>query len=1062
MPFANLPLRTVNADGSSSVFGAAGNARTTIHPDGETLIFAEPEVVTGGVDLPLWYTPSPTVTLLQSIMNGDTAFQSMMDGLSVFTMYEAMLTLPDSVLVPFFAYLSNHGIKLAIEGMPLIAQAGQPGDGVESFSRPGDLLSLLTRLQTLGGTLDYLAWDEPWFYGHKLTGLLSLSEVAAQVAASSAIVKSLFPNARIGDIEPVGGSPTDAADMTAWFAAYEAASGKPFDFFNADVTGWVPGWQSSLAAVIEMVHGRGMQMGTLLTGMGSAAGDVAWTKQAVSMGQQILSDPRLRPDMVIVQSWQNHPAEAPLPHTPGTFASVAQDTITGMGSALAVPAVAAYDASGLLRTVTWSGGWAAEHLGNELLLTSPQGVVTSRFAWNDVRVFAFDPDGGRLALTVRDASALGATEQLLAYTVTIAAGQFNLAPTPLTPPHNPGTLSLALSPTSETGFAGSGITRQTAPKLAGTGSPGAQIRIAIDGTDAGATVVAADGSWTFTVATPLAHGAHLIEATSEPVPGAGVRKDQYVVSIDPDQRIQPTLSLARGSDTGMPGDQITYLTQPSLSGIGDPATRIHVTVDNQLVGSVLTDASGAWSYTLSSPLTPGAHDVRVRASGPPGTSPASVSIQLLINTLAAEEAVVTPNELFNPTWYLRQYADAAASALDPYTHFMTLGWKSGYDPSPFFSTSHYLGRYSDIAATGVNPLLHFEEYGWKEGRDPSSAFNTIQYYLAHPELPVGTNPLLAYIDSLQTSIALAPGSDSGYPGDRITTRTKPVFTGVDDPNARINVTIDGNLAGSVTADANGNWSYAVLSPLALGSHVITASASGPPETSRAPATFRFEVNTRADETAATNSDPLFAAAWYLRRYPVAATSYADAYTHYMTKGWKAGYDPSPFFSSRYYLDRYTDVATAGVNPLRHFEDHGWKEGRDPSSTFNTIDYYATHPGLPPNVNPVIAYIQGLAAANAGTVAAGLASVATGSLDLAPIAFMTDTSGLAPNMGSTADVAAITSLKEAAAFTTDLVAPLSGLALSSQVATPAAPPAILTYSPGFDPSTIVLTGGAHNL
>jgi hypothetical protein len=54
----------------------------------------------------------------------------------------------------------------------------------------------------------------------------------------------------------------------------------------------------------------------------------------------------------------------------------------------------------------------------------------------------------------------------------------------------------------------------------------------------------------------------------------------------------------------------------------------------------------------------------------------------------------------------------------------------------------------------MNPLMHFEEFGWQEGRNPGGSFNTDAYVAAHPGLPAGEDPLVAYINSLAVSSAL--------------------------------------------------------------------------------------------------------------------------------------------------------------------------------------------------------------------------------------------------------------------------------------------------------------------
>ncbi len=71
---------------------------------------------------------------------------------------------------------------------------------------------------------------------------------------------------------------------------------------------------------------------------------------------------------------------------------------------------------------------------------------------------------------------------------------------------------------------------------------------------------------------------------------------------------------------------------------------------------------------------------------------------------------------FNERWYLKQYPDVIASGLSAVDHYLSVGWKKGYDPSPKFSTTAYLRRYPDIAKAQINPLEHYVKFGYREGR----------------------------------------------------------------------------------------------------------------------------------------------------------------------------------------------------------------------------------------------------------------------------------------------------------------------------------------------------------
>ena len=78
------------------------------------------------------------------------------------------------------------------------------------------------------------------------------------------------------------------------------------------------------------------------------------------------------------------------------------------------------------------------------------------------------------------------------------------------------------------------------------------------------------------------------------------------------------------------------------------------------------------------------------------------------------QRVISSSEFFDERWYLRHYSIPKSS--NPVKHYLTEGWKKGYDPSPFFCTNQYLWSYPDVKRAGLNPLLHYELDGRKEGR----------------------------------------------------------------------------------------------------------------------------------------------------------------------------------------------------------------------------------------------------------------------------------------------------------------------------------------------------------
>ena len=101
---------------------------------------------------------------------------------------------------------------------------------------------------------------------------------------------------------------------------------------------------------------------------------------------------------------------------------------------------------------------------------------------------------------------------------------------------------------------------------------------------------------------------------------------------------------------------------------------------------------------------------------------------------------------FDYVYYLNHNPDVAASGVDPFQHFRTVGWKEGRNPNALFDTNGYLATYLDVKAANVNPLDHYNQFGWHEGRDPSVGFDTASYLAAYPDVAAaGVNPLEHYL-----------------------------------------------------------------------------------------------------------------------------------------------------------------------------------------------------------------------------------------------------------------------------------------------------------------------------
>ena len=73
-------------------------------------------------------------------------------------------------------------------------------------------------------------------------------------------------------------------------------------------------------------------------------------------------------------------------------------------------------------------------------------------------------------------------------------------------------------------------------------------------------------------------------------------------------------------------------------------------------------------------------------------------------------------EKFDSAYYLQHNLDVVRAGVDPFQHYMSVGWRELRDPSRNFSTKFYLSYYPDIEKSGMNPFIHWVLHGIKEKR----------------------------------------------------------------------------------------------------------------------------------------------------------------------------------------------------------------------------------------------------------------------------------------------------------------------------------------------------------
>ncbi len=233
----------------------------------------------------------------------------------VFKMYTQMLspTFPgsfsDDTLRQIFSYLNNHHIALAVEFPPLTPTAAC-GMGVEGFA--GELaLPVATRIRQLGGNLKYVAFDEPFYHGSELYSgpnacRWTPQQIAVNALQSAVRIRTVFPDAIVGDIEPVPAGQNWLNMYTAGIDAWREAAGAPFAFFHFDVN-WQVDWKPSVESLRQMLQQRGIAFGIIYNGWITDLSDAQWMNDAENHYVEWEAQGGTIPSHVIFQSWYAYP-----------------------------------------------------------------------------------------------------------------------------------------------------------------------------------------------------------------------------------------------------------------------------------------------------------------------------------------------------------------------------------------------------------------------------------------------------------------------------------------------------------------------------------------------------------------------------------------------------------------------------------------------------------------------------------------------------------------------------------------------------------------------------------
>ncbi|MGU5817708.1 Ig-like domain-containing protein, partial [Aeromonas hydrophila] len=199
--------------------------------------------------------------------------------------------------------------------------------------------------------------------------------------------------------------------------------------------------------------------------------------------------------------------------------------------------------------------------------------------------------------------------------------------------------------------ANNGVTDDNKPTLSGKAEAGSIVLIQatgkVNGVDvyfvAGSAVADASGNWSITL-NALADGQYLFSVTATDAAGnESVSSDGYSITIK-SEMAKPTITTVSddvGSVTGsIANNGTTDDNKPTLSGKAEAGSTVTIKNGSTVLGSVVADASGNWTFTPSSALADGKYTLSVVATDVAGNvSTASDAYTINVVTSVAKPTI---------------------------------------------------------------------------------------------------------------------------------------------------------------------------------------------------------------------------------------------------------------------------------------------------------------------------------------------------------------------------------------------------------------------------------------
>ncbi|MGU4245131.1 non-fimbrial adhesin SiiE [Salmonella enterica] len=377
------------------------------------------------------------------------------------------------------------------------------------------------------------------------------------------------------------------------------------------------------------------------------------------------------------------------------------------------------------------------------------------------------------------------------------------------PPEKP---TIELDDSSDSGIKNDNITNSTLPTFIGVAEPGSTVSIYLGLKHLGEVIVAKDGTWSYTLTTPLKDGEYNITATATDIAGHTSATANLPFTID--TRISYfSAEIETTNDSGIVGDNVTNNTRPTFTGKAEPNAIISV-INSETGEEVIFKANdrGEWTFNFTSDSVEGINNLTFTVEDVAGNKK-DFSFSYVIDTIAPvpptvslEDFVVLPNGIILSGNDL----PALVGTAEPKSTILLMRDGKLYDSIEVDSNGTWNYQFSNKFLQGAYDIeIISQDAAGNKSSTVKYSF-TIQTEVVPPK---------AELDA---------SDDSGAKGDWITNKHNALtLLGTADRFATVNILIDGKTIGVTTADADGNWNFDISRNLSDNVYKITVESIDP-------------------------------------------------------------------------------------------------------------------------------------------------------------------------------------------------------------------------------------------